>query len=166
MTAFKNHKDIKRAHPECPTEPKAETGVSKDQGAWACNKPGFSFIEIVVTVLLFGTLVTALLLSVNTTYSSLYRFSNRLERTYLLQQRLFDLFLARQKGKEKPEKEIKIKTPATTITYELRDPRSDSKLKKFKNIKIEKVTAQWQFQDGEQTEQLVNFVLKDTEDKA
>jgi len=166
MTAFKNHRDINRAHPECPTEPKAETGVSKDQDAWACSKPGFSFIEIVVTVLLFGTLVTALLLSLNTSYQSVMRYSHKLERINLLSNRLFEVFYAKEQGKDKPQKKVTIEKPPTTITYETRYPKGDSALKKFKQIQIGKVTATWQFQENELTEQLVSFVLKSDEEAA
>lgn len=130
------------------------------------NKSGFSFIEIVVTVLMFGILVTSLMLSVTTTYNSVWRYSNKLERIFLLKQRLFTIFFDREQGKDKPERKIVIDKPSTTIMYEQKKPRTDSALGKFKNVSIQKLEAQWQQQESELTEQLVSFVLTSTKDKA
>ena len=115
---------------------------------------------------MFGILVTSLMLSVTTTYNSVWRYSNKLERIFLLKQRLFTIFFDREQGKDKPERKIVIDKPSTTIMYEQKKPRTDSALGKFKNVSIQKLEAQWQQQESELTEQLVSFVLTSTKDKA
>jgi Tfp pilus assembly protein PilV len=127
---------------------------------------GMTFIEVVLAVFMLGSLLSSLLLLQSNVLKNVFQFSSRAERVLLMKDRLIKAALSREK-KEKEEKKIEeIKEPLTTINYELKKLSEDSSLKIFKNIVIEKVTAEWDYWGTKEKESMITFLYKPEKKKA
>ncbi len=121
---------------------------------------GMTFIEVVLAIFIIGSLLSSLLLLQSNIVRAVWQFSSRANRILLLKNRLMQALLEQEKKEKESPKEKKVEEPKTTITYEQKKISKDSALKKFENIVIEKVSAQWQEWDTKQKETMITFLYK------
>lgn len=103
---------------------------------------GQTFIEVVLTVYMIGSLLSAILLLQSTVFSHVTGSVSRMSRMTLLEQYLYEIDLDLKLKKITPAKKT-IETPPTTLTYKAMSPKEESALKHFKNISIVRLDASW-----------------------
>ncbi len=105
-------------------------------------KPGQTFIEVVLTVYMMGSLLSAILLLQSSVFSNVTGSVSRMNRLELLQKYLFDIDLDWKLNKTYPTKKT-IDDPPTTLAYNITPPKQESSLKRFKNISVVRLEATW-----------------------
>lgn len=103
---------------------------------------GQTFIEVVLTVYMVGSLLSAILLLQSSVFSNVTGSVSRMSRILLLQQYLYDIDLDGKLKKTTPTKKT-IENPPTTVTYNVMSPREGSSLQHVKNISIVRLEATW-----------------------
>ena len=106
-------------------------------------KQGFTLIETVLALAIFGMLFSSVLIIQQSSFATLLRSSGKLTRMYLLKNFLVEIGKAKIEDKPAPTKQD-IKKPPTQLEYEERKPAKASALSSFEDIVIQKVTATWQ----------------------
>lgn len=130
------------------------------------KQTGFTFIEVVLSIFIIGTLLSSVLLLQSTVVNGLQSASGRAQRIFLLTEELFNASFSRLKKEKKTDKRtIKINDPETAITINTFRPKKSSSLSDIENIMIENITAEWQEWTGKRMEQLVTIVFAPKEKK-
>lgn len=124
------------------------------------NTPGFTLMEVMLAIFMVGVLLSALLALQGKIFDGIATYSSRMNRVFLLKNRLFEVALDRAKGETKVAPEKKIDEPATVIRYESKKPSQESSLKKFNDIMIERVTAEWDEWKTKRQEVMITFLYK------
>ena len=126
---------------------------------------GMTFIEVVLAVFIIGSLLSSLLLLQSNVVKNVSLFTARSNRTFMIKDTLVQAEIDREMQKE-PAKEQKIDDPKTTITYEQKKISKDSSLKKFEDIVIETVSAEWDEWGSKRKETMIKFLYKPEKKKA
>lgn len=130
------------------------------------SSPGFSFMEIIIAVLMLGMLMTAIFTLQNTTFRSVVDFSARLAHIFSLKNKLVTASRDRAQQTESQTKPLdELTKESTKIIYTLEKVNEKSALKKFENVMIEKAVAQWQEGTKKYQEILISFFYKVPEKK-
>lgn len=137
------------------------------------NKPnGFTFTEILIALALVGMLMTPILILQTNVFQTVGYWSYSLQRLFFAEQFLIEQKIAEQKKMLKgPQAQqdnkngdiTKTKTiefPATKLMYQVLQAPSDSALKKFKDIKLERVIINWQENNKKQEDSIVLCLFK------
>jgi len=131
---------------------------------------GFTFIEIVATVVILGLLATPLLIGQFQVISRLMPASSMLERLFFVENALVEqlgLLATKKDSKESKPVEKTLTQPDMKIKSEFVELKAKSiadksTLKNFKNVQLVKAHATWTFAGVEQRETLVTFAYKVT----
>jgi len=125
------------------------------------NADGFTFIEVVLAVLMMGIMLTAALGLQNSSFTSIVKYSERLRSILLLKNVLFDAAYARAQNKGYAQDEKKITdTIETTLRYSTQKVPQNSALHTFDNIVIEKAEATWSGVVRNNKETLITFLYQ------
>jgi hypothetical protein len=120
------------------------------------NKAGISFIEVMCAL----ALLSITLISLSALQSSLLRnalkSANRVERSILIKNILYEARENNEITLEKEENGFKIKYTQQPLT-------DSSPLIRYKNLFIEKVTITWSGLFGESTDELITYIYKSAE---
>jgi hypothetical protein len=121
-------------------------------------------MEVALALVLIGSVLSSLFLLQNTLLEGVTRFSQRLERIYLLKKRLQEAAFARLQegmfGESSKKMETQIDQPPTRIQYEIIRPSKESALRNYKGIMIERVTAEWEQWYGTRQETMISLVYR------
>jgi type II secretory pathway pseudopilin PulG len=127
--------------------------------------PGFSFMEVMIAIIMLGMLLTAILNLQNTSFNSVVDYSARLRYIFSLRNRLVTAALERAEQKEEKSEQPKAAENGVKISYALKKINEKSVLKKFENCFIEKADAQWQEGRKKRQETMITFLYKAPEKK-
>jgi len=132
------------------------------------SSDGFSLIEVALSLVMLGMVLSALLMLQHTVVEGVYGFSNRLQAVLVVKKRLAEAAFNRMyKGLYTDIKEKKQQTvEKLTVTYEQKKPAKGSALEKINALKIEKVTADWKEWDGPYFESLITFLYMPEQKKS
>lgn len=119
-----------------------------------------TFIEVVLAIFIVGSVVSAVLLLQSNVLKNTFSFSSRAQRIVLLRDCFMQAALHRAKKEPGEFKPQDIPEPKTKFIYQLKKPSQDSSLKKFKNIMIERISAQWDYWGSSQQEDMISFIYK------
>ena len=124
------------------------------------NTCGYSIIEIVITIAIIATSLTALMVLQANTLRTIVRIHARALRMPLLASFMTEHRFALTK---EPKREIQ--KPATQMTYQTKKIDDKSSLKQFADIKVISATAKWQDFGKPKTETMITFVYKKSGEK-
>lgn len=125
------------------------------------NGDGFTFIEVVLAVLMLGIMLTAALGLQNSSFTTIVKYSERLRTVLLLKNALFDAAYARAQNKGYAHDEKKVTdTVERTVRYSTQKISEKSSLHAFADVVIEKAEATWSGVIRQNTETLTTFLYK------
>jgi Tfp pilus assembly protein PilV len=125
------------------------------------NGDGFTFIEIVLAVLMLGIMLTSALGLQNSSFTSIVKYSERLRAVLLLKNVLFDASYARAQNKGYAQEEKKVsEIIETTLRYSTQKVPQNSALAPFADVIIEKAEATWSGILQENKETLITFLYQ------
>jgi prepilin-type N-terminal cleavage/methylation domain-containing protein len=131
---------------------------------------GFSFIEVMLALLIVGSVLSSIFLLQQTVLDSVTNYAARWERIILLKKRLMQATIDRAKeglyGASTKKTKEEIQKLQTTISYDLKKAPKDSALEKFPSIMIETASAQWQEWYGKRKETMISFLYKPEQKKS
>lgn len=132
------------------------------------NRGGFSFIEVVATVFIVGTMLSSLLLLQGTIVDHLATASARLGHVLLLKNYLAQAAISREKKEPfKDGQTKKIDEPLPTVLrYVLKKPSRESSLNSFESIMIEHGIAEWTEIGQKRDETMITFLFKPEKQQA
>lgn len=122
------------------------------------HSQGFTFIEVALAVLMLGIMLTAALGLQQSSFTSILKYSERLQHILLLKNVLFDAAFARaqNQGYDHLEK----KEDETSLHYATKKISENSSLRTFENVFIETAQTTWAGVLRTTTESLIHFVFK------
>lgn len=121
------------------------------------NSDGFTFIEVVLTVLLMGTILISLLNSQNTIMSRLIRSHENISRIFYIKNLFFDIEATKRLAPNKLVRKT-INDPKTTLTIEAVKPSEKSAIgKRFQKMFLIKAKGSWRGLLREQEEVFITF---------
>lgn len=116
---------------------------------------GFSFIEVVASLLMMGILLSALLTMEGSVLNRLSRSAQKEDRMLLLKNYLFSLTQAGTDISKKQETQ----QDGTTITLTYEPIKPASALARFEGLQQQKITASWQDDTKKRTCELVGYTF-------
>lgn len=130
------------------------------------NNYGFGFIEVMLALFIMGTLLSAVISLSQSSISSLFDYSGRLQRIFLLEETLFDITYAQLQHKPIKEREKPNEELPTKISYRKLPISDKSALKAFKDdLDMYQVKAEWSSLYRNHEETMIGLFLKKTDEK-
>lgn len=117
------------------------------------NKQGFTLIEAILSTVIIGVTITALLSSQGVMLFSIEVLSNQYSRLLLAKNILYQ---TRLQGKKSTESTVD--NPATTIKYS-QEKASGTIGKQFKDLYKEKVVYEWTEGRNKRSDEIVSFIF-------
>lgn len=104
---------------------------------------GQSFIEVVLTVFMISSLLSAILLLQSNVFSHVTGSVSRMNRMLLLKNYLYQIDLDWKLRKTTPAQKT-LENPPTTLTYKTTPLKEGSALLQFKNISLLRLDTAWE----------------------
>ena len=123
-------------------------------------RSGVAFIEIVVTVMIIGSLLSALFVLQGNVLRRVVSFSKNETVVFDLVKFLADVRLGRINGDKEVGIEKKYEKHNGSLKYRLKSVDENSSLKNFKDIKIETAECQWDRFGVTRMERVVTFTFR------
>jgi type II secretory pathway pseudopilin PulG len=123
------------------------------------SSSGFTFVEIVLSIVLLAMLATPILVSQFQILNRVVPLSSRLEMIFSLES-----FLAEQQllSEQKPVTEKTIPSLDLKLRCERKAVSDKSSLKDFKDLQVVKVQGEWNFAGSSYKDSLIAFAYKPT----
>ncbi len=124
------------------------------------NRPGFSLIEVLITIAMIAIILTPLFILQGSVLQSVAYVSKRIQRIFFAKQFLYEARKQMPEDAHQYNLEKKIEDPETQLKYELGPVDKKSSLHELKGMHIEKVMMKWQEERRQSSEIIVNLVYK------
>lgn len=135
-----------------------------------CSKnlnSGFTFVEVMLALVMLGTLLAAALGLGQNTLVFVNDYSSRLARILLLKETLFDITFAKLQKKPFKKKETQREDLPTKLSFRELPISQQSSLKEFKDhISLYQVKAEWNTLSGTLQETMVALFVKENKKKS
>ncbi len=128
------------------------------------KKSGFTFIEVVIAVMIIGMVLTSLFSLQTALFDSTFNNYSKISRIFFIKNLFFN-FEAREKLNKNKILKKELKDPLTKLTFELKNLNEKSQIKKFENISLLKSSASWRGLVRQQEESMIYYIYQKAKKK-
>lgn len=118
------------------------------------NKQGFTLVEVLLSIMIIGIVITALMSTQSNMLFYIETLSNQFSRLVLAKNLLYQ---TRLNGKSSAQ--AKTKEPETTFKYSQKKATGNIG-KQFKGLYLEQVEYEWTNENKKQSDKIVSFIFK------
>ncbi len=123
---------------------------------------GFTLIEALMAITILALIITPLFILQGSILRNVTYFSQRLRRVFLAKNFLFEMRIEaeKQQAEQAFALEKKIDEPLTQLAYKREKLSKKSALSSLEDLYVERVTATWEQQGQQLTQEIVSIVHK------
>jgi prepilin-type N-terminal cleavage/methylation domain-containing protein len=123
------------------------------------QQPGFSLVEVVLTLVVIGIVVSALLALQGNLLRAVYSATGRLARAISMKNFLVESHIKQWADSNQTQQKT-IDNPPVKLTYQTKKISESSSLKKLNDLVIEQITCSWQGRVTEGQETMISLLYK------